>query len=120
LFWEKHLNWLHIVILILATWRISSLLANEAGPAGVLDSLRHWLGIRHNDIGERYSMSAVGDEILCQWCTSLWIGAVLGLLYWLWPLVTVYVTLPLALSTGTILIMTSKGLQVFLRSMRDK
>ena len=111
------MNWLHIIILILATWRLSSLLANEAGPAGILDSLRHRIGIRYNDIGERYSMNAVGDEILCQWCNSLWIGAVLALLYWLWPTVTVYVTLPFALSTGTILISVNRHLQVFLRGL---
>jgi len=114
------MNLLHILILILATFRLSSLLANESGIAGVLDSFRHWLGIRYNDIGERYSMNWMGDEVLCQWCNSIWIGILFTVLYTLWPTMAVYIALPFALSTGTILIMTSKGLQVFLRKLGEK
>lgn len=111
---------IELIVLTLATWRLSSLLANESGPGGMLERLRRVLGVCTNDLGERTGKNALADEVLCQWCNSIWIGA-LWMGFYLWaPRAAFYAALPFALSTGTILILTSKGLQVFLRHLGER
>lgn len=55
-----------IVIAILATWRISSLFANEDGPFYVFARLR--------------SVRFLGKLLDCLWCVSVWVGMAVGLL----------------------------------------
>ena len=64
---------LDILILALATWRISSLLANEVGPGDLLERLRLFLGVRYNESSEREAKNALAAEVMCQWCNSHWI-----------------------------------------------
>ena len=87
----------------LAAWRLASLFANEDGPWLVFKRLRQkaeqWCNKYRfcRDLG-------VYDLFSCEWCNSVWIGAVLTLLY-LWIGETVlYLALPLALSTVAIII----------------
>jgi hypothetical protein len=56
------------VVAVLATWRVTHLLANEDGPAEVVFRLRRWLG-----------ESPIGGLIDCFNCLSLWIAAPLAL-----------------------------------------
>lgn len=72
---------LTLIILIAATWRISSLLAQEAGPFGILTKIRF---------------------LDCVWCWSFWWGLAFALLYKYLPDVTFWIALPLALSAGAI------------------
>lgn len=110
---------LDIALLALATWRISSLLANEEGPGGMLERLRLAVGVRYDEASERVAGNVLASEMMCQWCNSIWVGAAWTVFYVLAPVWAVRCALPFALSTGTILIMTSKGLQVFLRHLRE-
>lgn len=78
---------LDLIILGLATWRLSSLLTNdnEEGPFGLL--------IRTREFGRK-----ITSAFDCLWCMSIWIGLVIILLYWAIPDYTIWICLPLALS----------------------
>lgn len=78
-----------IAIIALAAWRLSSLIARESGPNGVLDEWRDRLP------------DNVRDGVECIWCNSVWIGVLATVIYvaGLW-----YVTLPLSVSAVVILL----------------
>lgn len=61
--------WARFVLAILATWRITHLLAREDGPGDVVVRLR-----------ERLGSSAFGTLMDCFYCLSLWVAAPLALL----------------------------------------
>jgi hypothetical protein len=60
--------WLQFIIAVLATWRVTHLLAREDGPADVLVRLRGWLG-------EGFA----GRLMDCFHCLSLWVAAPMAL-----------------------------------------
>ena len=89
--------------LSLAAWRLASLIANEDGPWMMFRRLRqraeYWCNkyrfCREFGIYELFS---------CEWCTSVWIGAGLTLLYlWIGEAIF-YLALPFAFSTVVIMI----------------
>lgn len=57
--------WMLFVLALLATWRMTHLLASEDGPADIIFRLRRRLGHR-----------LIGDLMDCFNCLSLWIAAV--------------------------------------------
>lgn len=59
---------LRLLIAVLATWRVTHLLANEDGPADVIVKLRKLLG-----------KSMAGQLMDCFNCLSLWIAALAAL-----------------------------------------
>lgn len=93
-----------LVVLILATWRLCSLIADEDGPWYVLERLRHRLGVAYDADNRRYGRNEVARGLLCPWCLSVWVGAAWALLAFLWPDGVWWVALPLALSAGAILL----------------
>jgi len=56
--------WFRFFLALLATWRVTHLLANEDGPGDVIVRIRVWLGDRW-----------VGKLMDCFHCLSLWIAA---------------------------------------------
>ena len=56
--------WLRLLLAILATWRITHLLANEDGPGGVIVRLRAWLG-----------NTTAGRLMDCFACLAFWVAA---------------------------------------------
>jgi hypothetical protein len=54
----------------LATWRISSLLCNEDGPADIFKRLRAAV----------CASPFLRDLLGCVWCTSVWVGLVFALI----------------------------------------
>ena len=56
--------WIRLVLAVLATWRVTHLLAREDGPADLIVRFRAWLGNR-----------AIGKLMDCFYCLSLWIAA---------------------------------------------
>lgn len=79
---------------VLATWRLSSLLVKENGPARMFALVRERVGA--NEPGE---MIGLAELFSCIWCMSVWAAAAIYLLRRLrWP---VYI---LAASAGAILI----------------
>jgi hypothetical protein len=95
---------LHIFFyLALAAWRLASLFANEDGPWFIFKRLRlraeQWCNRNRfcRELG-------LYELITCEWCNSIWIGALLTIVYlWVGNHI-LYVALPLALSTIAIII----------------
>ena len=91
-----------LLILSLATWRITSLLTNEYGPWHVLESMRRWVGVSYDENLQRVGFNVVADALTCVWCTSVWVGLVVGILYGLWPVVTIAASIPFAIMGGAL------------------
>lgn len=72
-----------IVLLGLATWRVSSLLVSEEGPFDVFLKLRKLTGIVHDDDGKPMVIPKTffAQLLSCVWCTSIWV-AVFWVLAW--------------------------------------
>lgn len=98
------------LILILATWRLASLLVVEDGPFDMFLLFRLKAGILYDQNGEPFGTSWFSDGLACLWCVSVWVGLVTGIAYWLWPDVK-WVLLPFALSSGAIVVheITNRG-----------
>lgn len=58
-----------ILIISLAVWRISSLLAREDAPFRLLARFREWLEKQENVL-----LRQLSDAIHCVWCSSIWFG----------------------------------------------
>lgn len=93
-----------IVLLALATFRISSLLVKEDGPFGIFAKLRRAVGITVNEYGQREADTFLGELLNCVWCVSVWVGVGWAVSYYLAPTFTTWFALPLALSTVAIVI----------------
>jgi hypothetical protein len=96
---------LEFIVYCMATWRISSLLVNEAGPFDVFVKIREAFGIKHNEkIPYEYPETFFAQLLSCVWCVSIWVAAFIVLLWLVIPGVVLILSLPLALSAGAILI----------------
>ena len=91
------------VILALATWRVSSLLAHESGPFDMFAKLRSAVGVEVDGLG-RNGTGMLSNLIICVWCTSVWIGMLAVLFYHFLPVATVAVACIFAISAGAILV----------------
>lgn len=58
--------------LSLATWRLASLLVNEAGLFSVFARLRRAAGVRTDNTGRKYADNELGELLTCVWCMSIW------------------------------------------------
>lgn len=83
--------WIRFVLAVLATWRVTHLLANEDGPADVIVRFRTRLG-----------HGLAGNLLDCFNCLSLWIAAPAALFVSRRPVVWLYSWL--ALSGGASLL----------------
>jgi hypothetical protein len=98
---------LDIIILALATWRLSSLLVDpeDDGPWELFGKFRHLVGVRRDkETGLFYGKNVAAQALLCIFCSSVWVGITIAALYILFPSIAVMASLPLALSTGAILL----------------
>jgi len=72
-------RWFRLVLAVLATWRLTHLLAMEDGPGEIIATLRSWLGD-----------SFFGKLMDCFYCLSMWVAAPIACLLtnkWSeWPL----------------------------------
>lgn len=97
-------SWIHLLILSLATWRLSSLIVNEKGPFGVFLSARKLAGIIHDEDGKPLQVPErfFAELVSCIWCTSVWIGMFWAAFYFLSPTLAVAIALPFCLSAMAI------------------
>ena len=89
--------------LSLAAWRLASLVANEDGPWLIFKRLRQ----RAEQWCKSYRFCrelGLYELVSCEWCNSIWIGAGLTVLYFWRGETILYLALPLAFSTVTIII----------------
>lgn len=72
-----------VALIILATWRLTSLLVDEEGPLGCFYHLRQLVGIIHDDdkgpVGDNGSFWA--GLLGCFDCTSVWVSGLLVLIF---------------------------------------
>jgi len=106
---------LTFISLALATWRVSSLLAEEDGVFTALAMLRHAMGERFDEYSNQYIkpmgdkvwhklLKEVAEQMTCIWCCTLWIGLAWFILWVLAPKVAFYLSLPFSLSTVAVYI----------------
>jgi len=93
-----------LIVYILAVWRLTSLLVNEAGPCDLFRRVRCFVGVRYDDVNQPYGLNVLAEAFLCVWCLSVWVGLGVAIAHYLIPTVTFWVTLPLALSAGAVII----------------
>src|SRR5512138_198364 len=89
--------------LALAAWRLASLIANEEGPWQMFKRFRQ----RAEQWCNKYRFCrelGLYELVSCEWCNSIWIGVGLTVLYLWISEAILYLALPLALSTVTIII----------------
>ncbi len=86
------------LILGLATWRIANLLVNEDGPWDILLKLRYAAGTRYDQQSQPYPTNVFSGLLICVWCLSPWVGGIFTLGYLFNPTVTIWISLPFALS----------------------
>lgn len=93
-----------LVVMALATWRLSNLLADtrQSGPFDLLDRLRSKLGVRFNQMGEAYGTNSIAKGALCIFCNSVWFGIGLTVLFYFFPVAAFYLSVPFALSAAAI------------------
>jgi hypothetical protein len=84
-------NWFDLIVLALATWRLSYFMTAEKGPFDAMERLRGALPL--------------GGLTACIKCVSVWAALILMALYWLVPYGQVFVW-----------IMAVSGLALMLRS----
>ncbi len=96
------MNSLHLIILSLATWRLSSLLTAEEGPYKIFGKLRESVGVYY--IGDRVDAETELAKLFsCTWCLSIWIGAIASVAYVIYEPI-VWIVMPLALSAAAIIV----------------
>ena len=82
------INYLDLIILGLATYRISHMIVWEDGPFKIFMKMQSWC--ERNDF--------LTDLLSCVWCLSVWVGAILVFSAIMDKIVTIYLMLPFALS----------------------
>lgn len=117
---------IHLTILALATWRLSSLVATEDGPLDLFLKLRVSVGMRFtanstpyfpsweswlenhqqykSNLDVAYMLWSFGKGLCCPWCNSVWFGLLMTVFYLLWPDGAVALSLPLSLSAAAIVV----------------
>jgi hypothetical protein len=81
-----------LLLVALATWRLTSLLVYEAGPWNIFENLRYSFGVRTAEdatmaerdkwltghpgevVPERFAIMLTGEILLCFYCSSLWVA----------------------------------------------
>lgn len=93
-----------VLVAALATWRLTHMLLYENGPFRLLRRGREMLGVIYYDPDSNEVASAKYEITTCIWCMSVWVGAVLSVLWLLVPLVAFWVAMPFALSAMAVLV----------------
>jgi len=92
------------LVLGLATWRVSSYLAEETGPWLVFDWLRHKAGVRYDKGGNVYGENELAKQLACMWCLPTVVGVLFTLGWLAFEAMTFYIALPFALSALAIMV----------------
>ena len=85
-------NYLDLIVLGLATWRISHMFVWEDGPFNIFSKFQSWAE----------PCKFFQGLFSCVWCLSVWVGAILILSVIINKTVTIYLMLPFALSAISI------------------
>lgn len=61
------------ILIVLASWRLTSLFAREDGPFNIFARFRHFIGVRYME-GVPVGMNFIAKAITCPWCFSVWVA----------------------------------------------
>lgn len=86
------------LVLSLASWRIASLLVDEAGPFDVFERLRVFVGIKYDQKNEPFATNEIAKQFMCIWCMSLLVSIFIVVFY-MCSNTVIYFLLPFALSS---------------------
>ena len=93
---------MELILIALATWRVSSLLVFEEGPFLILVKMRSLAGVYYDEYSEPQGKNVIARALLCVWCISFWVALGFTVLYFYG--VAFWVALPFALSAVAIII----------------
>lgn len=68
-----------LIIIGLATWRVTNIVVYERGPWDIFIKLREALDIEHDDEGNPIAGKPT-NVLFCPYCTSVWIAGILLIL----------------------------------------
>jgi hypothetical protein len=97
-------NTTEFIVLALAVWRLATLFANEDGPLDILLKFRARVGVIVDGPLQRHGENVVAKAIICVWCSSVWYGIFATILFLFVPDVTIFLSLPFALSGLTVVV----------------
>ena len=63
-----------LLVGILLTWRITSLLVSEDGPADLFARSRDRVGVYYDEDSECRGRWMLPSVLCCVWCSSVWVG----------------------------------------------
>jgi hypothetical protein len=89
---------IELILMAVATWRVSSMLVDEAGPADVFIKLRAKIGVSYDAFSQRVGTNLFSSLFLCVWCMSVWVGTGFYLLFRLHRGLYEIITYPLVIS----------------------
>lgn len=70
------------IVASLATYRLTLLISSEGGPYNILERFRYFIGVRFDAYSKPYGTNTWARGVLCPYCLSVWIAAVItGVLY---------------------------------------
>jgi hypothetical protein len=94
-------------IAMLATYRLTSMLHEEAGPADIFTNWRTSIGVRFDQYSNPYGTNWFAKGVLCFYCLSVWIA--FGIAGWIVlfgllgvPYLGIVCLFPFALSGGAV------------------
>lgn len=69
------------ILIGMAVWRLSSLLANEDGPFDLFARIRNAVGVKYNKESETYGTNWFSKGIICVWCNSIWVAGLVAIYF---------------------------------------
>jgi len=94
----EYFGFLALTILFLATLRISNLVTTEDGPFDIFQRIRDYFyteNVNYENQGFFYKL------LNCPLCFSVWVGFVFTITIYIYPIATLIIALPFALSSAT-------------------
>ncbi len=93
---------MELILIALATWRVSSLLVFEEGPFMLLVKMRSLLGVYYDEYSKPQGKNVIARALTCVWCSSIWVALGFTVLYFYG--LAFWIAMPFALSAAAIII----------------
>lgn len=63
-----------LLVLFLASYRLTLLISKEAGPFDIMGRFRSLVGVKYDQYSKPYATGQVSEMVLCPYCLSVWVG----------------------------------------------
>lgn len=70
------MNWLNLLLAVLATWRLTHFLHREDGPYNLGNRIRQAAGLFFDEQSQCQATTEVGKALCCFHCTSVWAAGI--------------------------------------------